>query len=438
MPSVLPPHTCDPAGRVHVVLIPGFAGFDALGQVHYYAGTSGVFRRWLSTQRGSACRTVLHYFDSLPSGAVSTRAARLHRYLAKRVARNEFQPDDQIVLVGHSTGGLDIRHLIMDLSKPGARRVDGSEEDAICITNEQLLGMVRRVVFLSTPHYGSNIVDGWLAHTKRVKRLMTLAVLGLHASVLIPARTLQRLLGSRPELDAWYAIQDTLLEVRSATEGDASAAADVREAFAQVTLWLRQMASDFSVLSDLQTDENTAKAEDAWPSGIVTRSYATLSPAPQGSKIGIVPWVRAFLAKAPTVGRAAQDALYRAAYEMTAKGGLQRRVEPRPEWFEVVHSDKPAPVVDETANDGIVNTASMFWKHGGVTRVVLADHGDIIGHYRRDPQVHPGRRVAGRRFESYDFFKSGSEFDRNAFEAVWTDIFEFCSRGLDEAFASPS
>lgn len=433
MESVPSPQQWSPASRVHVILIPGFAGFDALGQVHYYAGTSGVFRKWLSAQHGPARRTVLHYFDSLPSGAVATRATRLHKYLSKRIARNEFQPDDRIVLVGHSTGGLDIRHLLMALAKPGANCVDGSATDSICVTNEQLLGMIRRVVFVSTPHYGSNIVDDWLVHTKRVKRLLRLAVLGLHLSVIIPPRSLQRLLGSKPELDAWYAIQDTLLEVRSPSGGDATSSADVREAFAQVTLWLRQMASDFSVLTDLRTDKNTAKAEDDWPPGITTRSYATVSPPPRDVKTGLVTWLRTFVGNTLPAERAAQDALYRTAYKMTANGGLQRRIETMPVWFDLIQSDARVPTVDASANDGVVNTASMFWKHGGATRLVLADHGDIIGHYRRDPDVHPGGGVSGRRFESYDFFKSGSGFDRNAFEAVWNDIFTFCSRCLYDA-----
>jgi hypothetical protein len=146
-----------------------------------------------------------------------------------------------------------------------------------------------------------------------------------------------------------------------------------------------------------------------------------------------VPWLRTFVGQATRDTREAQDALYRTAYDMTANGGLQRRIETMPVWFGPRRSDARVPTVDSTANDGVVNTASMFWKHGGATRLVLADHGDIIGHYRRDPEVHPGGGVSGRRFESYDFFKSGSGFDRNAFEAVWKDIFTFCSRCLDDA-----
>src|SRR5437764_461658 len=96
--------------RVHIVLVPGFGGFDALGKIEYYAGITGIFQNWDKGQR-----TVLHYFDNLPTAAVITRATRLRSYLAKRMARGEICDNDDICLVGHSTGGLDIRQLLSDL-----------------------------------------------------------------------------------------------------------------------------------------------------------------------------------------------------------------------------------------------------------------------------------------------------------------------------------
>lgn len=96
--------------RYHVVLIPGFGGFDALGQLEFYFGITLVFQ---ATNTGS----VLHYFDNLPTAAVVTRASRLRRYLAKRIVRGEIREGARITLVGHSTGGLDIRQLISDLHK---------------------------------------------------------------------------------------------------------------------------------------------------------------------------------------------------------------------------------------------------------------------------------------------------------------------------------
>ena len=96
--------------RVHIVLVPGFGGFDALGKIEYYAGITGIFQKW-----DPRSRTVLHYFDNLPTAAVVTRATRLRSYLAKRIARGEITAGDDICLVGHSTGGLDVRQLVSDL-----------------------------------------------------------------------------------------------------------------------------------------------------------------------------------------------------------------------------------------------------------------------------------------------------------------------------------
>jgi triacylglycerol lipase len=83
---------------LHVVLIPGFAGFDPLGQLEYYAGVTPMFRHWL--KRHPNAQAVVHYFDNFPTAVVVTRAERLQRYLAKRIARGEFLPGDRLALVG--------------------------------------------------------------------------------------------------------------------------------------------------------------------------------------------------------------------------------------------------------------------------------------------------------------------------------------------------
>jgi len=420
------------SGRAHIVLVPGFAGFDAMGQINYYAGTSAVYSKWVEQQAPGALgtRSVLHYFDNLPSGAVSTRADKLHGYLAKRVARNVFQADDRIVLVGHSTGGLDIRHLLMDLRKPGARIVD----DANKVDNARLLSMIRRVVFLSTPHYGSNIADEYFGSTALVTLALRAAFLGLRASLFIPRSLLARLLGPKPELDPWYAIQDTVFESHDRGLKDPVKAADAREAFSQVALWLNQMASDFNVLKDLRTSTNADKAEEPWPSDILARSYATVAPAPIASKLSVPERLKHWLTRNPDA-RAKQDWVYRLSYRMTSTGALQRPPGAIKEaWFVPTQFDG---VLDNSTNDGIVNTASMFWKHGGETRLVLADHGDIIGHFRRDPGVYPKHPGLGRRFKSYDFFKSNSGFDGELFEAIWRDIFAFGAGSLDVSKPRP-
>jgi len=147
--------------RRHIVLVPGFGGFDALGGVNYYAGITERFQQF--TQKYPQAGAVLHYFDNLPTAAVVTRAQRLRNYLAKRMARGEIRcddddhtNDDDIVLIGHSTGGLDIRQLICDLDDARNAKIG---VDGRLIEAEDLRRCIKKVVFLSVPHWGTNIAD---------------------------------------------------------------------------------------------------------------------------------------------------------------------------------------------------------------------------------------------------------------------------------------
>ena len=117
--------------RFRLVLVPGFAGFDALGQLEYYAAITPLFRAW-----NAAKPVVLNYFDNFPTAAVAPRAFRLHRYLARQILRGEISSGDQVTLVGHSTGGLDIRQLMLDLHRQPdepihgrRRRQDGRQDN---------------------------------------------------------------------------------------------------------------------------------------------------------------------------------------------------------------------------------------------------------------------------------------------------------------------
>ena len=160
------PRSAQASGRLHIVLILGFAGFDALGQLEYYAGITPLFRNWQVGHKARAY-VVLHYFDNFPTAAVVTRAGRLQSYLAKRIARGEFLPGDTLALVGHSTGGLDIRWLLWELSRDPDRTipVDGGQGSAYTVQAAEILNLVQRVVFLSVPQWGTNIADWVRAHT---------------------------------------------------------------------------------------------------------------------------------------------------------------------------------------------------------------------------------------------------------------------------------
>ncbi len=59
----------------HLLLVPGFGGFDALGTMRYYEGVTRVLER---------TPLVLHYFPNLPTASVRTRAEQLLSFLAER------------------------------------------------------------------------------------------------------------------------------------------------------------------------------------------------------------------------------------------------------------------------------------------------------------------------------------------------------------------
>ncbi|HEY6886380.1 MAG TPA: hypothetical protein VI300_01335 [Solirubrobacter sp.] len=439
--------------RVHIVLVPGFGGFDALGQLEYYSGVTPLFRTWQAARTPGGRRAVLHYFDNLPTAGVRARADRLKRYLATRFARGEFLPDDTLALVGHSTGGLDIRRTVLDLARPGAApiAVDGPHGASFTVDPADLVRMVKRLVFLSVPQRGTNIAN-WV-QSYRVQREVVVAQ--LRASVLAAQVSLvekvQSWLATRVASatgsDLLLAVQDALAEaderrwtLRDRTPERIAAA---HEAAAELALWLRHIASDFSAIDDLacrQRAENSpspahASAEQRhdevtlWKDhGIETRSYATIGRRPFAFAAGSqAPAWELFNPRTwpnlteETAEAQQMDFVYRTCYRACAGGPFQIS---RPAAATALQGNRKQ-TVEVWDNDGIVNTASMLWPDGDRTILVDGDHGDIIGHYRLLPATPP----SARKFHTYDLLRSVPEREADkfahAFEQVWSGIFDF-------------
>ena len=429
--------------RTHIIMVPGFAGFDALGQLEYYSGVTPIFQSWRQSARG---QPVLHYFDNLPTAGVATRAKALRKYLAKRVARAEFQPGDRLCLVGHSTGGLDIRRLILDLQQDsGPDAVDGPPNVAREVSPGVLLEMLARVVFLSVPQLGTNIADWVRAH--RIERKIALAQ--IRQSVSAAAH-----LSSVDQLEAWVAgklaaftgadllraAQDAVSEMDTRARPDASGAADARAAAAALSLWLRNIDADFNALDDLCSEAQQDSQSPAhrgregrdeelalWARGSVrTLSFATLGRRAFRFEPGqAVPawrlWSPSSWAELEQ-GAGGCDISYRLSYRACAGGPFQAAPDVR--YPDLLPDGSSAPAIERWDNDGIVNTASMCWPNGAETRLLRADHGDIIGHFEL-VEAEPG---SGRKYHTYDLLGSDSRatFERATLERVWSEVFEFC------------
>jgi hypothetical protein len=417
--------------RHHVVLIPGFAGFDALGQLEYYARVTPLF--------GGRVNTTLHYFDNFPTAAVATRSDRLLAYLAKRIARAEISRADEITLVGHSTGGLDIRALIWKLHiRERPILVDGG----VRVEPAAVLDAIRRVVFLSVPHWGANIADWVRSHP--VWRQIVVADLRAAASASgcpIPAADrvgpgIAALAARFTRSGLFQAVEDSL---RESDPGYGRASlnrlAEAHESASQLDLYLRHIMADFHAIDDLAVEPRGDVASPAhyppdrraaelrlWrKQQIDTRSYATVGPRPfrftPGEPAPVWemsrPWTGLDILR-PSAARKT-DIVYRTCYRACAGGPFSR----------LPASNIPADL-ELWDNDGIVNTASMDWPIGD-TILLRADHMDVVGHF--ESVVAPVR--GGRRYTAYDLLGSASGFDEDDFRALWEDVFTWAETRVE-------
>ncbi len=437
--------------RRHVVLVPGFGGFDALGQVEYYAGVTRLFQEW-KPEIPDSDPLVLHDFDNLPAAAVVTRAARLRRYLAKRIARGEIRKGDKVVLVGHSTGGLDIRQFIWSLHHPAdpATAVDGGRD----VAAEEIRDCLDGVVFVSTPHWGTNIAD-WVRERallrKTVVTELRAALAGSQAQFL--DRVEMAFMNAGAALiraDILLAFRDALTEANQRLCGDdPTRIAAAQEAASAMCLYLRHMATDFHVIDDLTTErhngapspahfqEDERRTELEWWDRfrLRTLSYATVGGRPfsfaSPSKCP-APAFDLTLFDFPELAHgsglsACTDISYRLCYRACAGGPLR--------WplgagtiSRVLGPTPPLPL-ELWDNDGIVNTVSMLWPRGE-TVLIQADHLDIVGHYRlRFAARESGANgsEAPRTYRSYDSLRSKPILADATFEDVWGEIFAFCA-----------
>ncbi len=452
--------------RTHIVLVPGFAGFDALGQLDYYANVTQCFHVWQDkrdrkrrSKRQAAAHATLHYFQGFPTAGVTTRARLLEAYLARRCARNEFQRDDEIVLVGHSTGGLDIRQLLSELiaHENESVRVDGDAIHAWAVRCDHILDRIRRAVFVSVPQRGANIAN----HVGRNRFLaawfVTALRLGFHLS---QVKSAVNLLKSSERWDArlhselLMAVRDALLEVAQRKTATRFTAAQARAAHMQIKLWLNHIDADFLAIDDLRTHsddelksvarftdrEREAELQNLERHDIATRSYATIGRCPFDEarlRRGEPPsWYDVLLPASSNPAGA--EVFYRIAYKLCTLGTLGSDGAFRARTF----GSHEIRSIEPWENDGIVNTASMLWPDGESTRLIAGDHADIIGHYQRaedpsarwfesnDPLVEPQR--CARRYHTYDIFGSNSLFGEREFQAVWENIFDFSVNGALE------
>lgn len=386
------------AGRVHhVFLVPGFFGFANLGQIAYF----GHVRRFLVSrlpELGMGAR--VHVVRPPPTASLAQRAA----CLAETIARTARGAGAEAHLVGHSSGGLDVRLLLSPgVSLPTRTRI------------APVAARVRSAVTVTTPHRGTPLA-GFFA-TLRGQRLLQLLSVGtirlLHLGRL-PLSVLLPVGGLLVRLD------DLALDSRLLNELFGSLLEDFSVGRRRaVRRLLHAVAEDQSLLLQL-----TPEAMEVFDAAVTApRDVRTGSVVAQAA----LPNLRGTLAAGLDPAAQVLHAVYRGLHRLTAApSGGARRGQPASAALPPSHARAlrraygalPGP----EASDGIVPTRSQPW--GRVLYCARGDHLDVLGHFS-----DTGRRRDAAGPPHVDWLSTGSGFDREQFDRLWSAVARFLVQG---------
>lgn len=353
--------------RHQIVLVPGLFGFARLGGFDYFMHLEEALEtRFL--ERGLACDFVL--VSSPPTASIVYRTEVL-RDTIEQACRDAHGP---IHLVGHSTGGLDIRLLASPTTWPDL---------------PNWFDRVQTATTIATPHYGTPLAYFFttLAGTRVLEALsfltyMTLRAGGPPLTILTPLIATLGSIDLGFEIKALERMSDLLLSFLG-EEGQG----EVREWFAGIH---RDQGAIIQLTPEAMDIFNAA-AEDN-PN---LRYGCVVARSPRPPPLNTA---RNLLFPA----RALSAAVFR---PMHIGASRVSRVYPPPNPSPEAHTileESFGRRIENTMNDGFVPTTSMIW--GDILWAGEADHLDMLGHFDGDRDAaHTDWLVSGAGFREPDF-----------------------------------
>jgi pimeloyl-ACP methyl ester carboxylesterase len=362
------PRTFPPA----VALVPGFFGFEHHGGTTYFADRFVAGLRSVLEARGLLGIPVLSV-STLGIGSLYKRQADLLREL--RALETPTKSEARLGgprtwhLVGHSTGGVDAALLLRESPlSPGKEGVTfaasawGEWSD--------LIGRVSSVTTIAAPHFGTGLAESPLA----------------------------RFAAGHPSP---LAVRDLLLGLTSiARRGDLDSrmrfALSATPALSKMPFFLAKMLLMNELAADLRLEVL----------GSVSRRPVRKSAEGRIASVVTV---------APRPGADHSDKLFRDMWCWTHDGSL-REVPPPPapeRSLDDIALRLPSqrsvslPPVNRADNDGVVTSQRQVL--GDLIGVIVADHVDVLGRYRRSSLIDhkvidPGLLTSGATFGDDEFF----------------------------------
>jgi triacylglycerol lipase len=373
------------ATRQHVLLVPGFFGFANLGDFAYFAHVREFIARYMRRHGiGGEVRVV----QTFPTASLRRRATRVVETMAELG-----DLDDSVVhLIGHSSGGLDIRLLAApEVQLPTTLDV------------EKYAARIKTVVSLSAPHRGSPLAT------------LLSSVLGAQILRLISLVTIYTLRTGRVPIGAVFYLVRLLSLPRIPVVGQGTLLNNIyRDLLSDFSGDRREALEQFMVT----VGHDQELLAQVTPSGMDLFNTTTFDRP--GVRYGSVitcarpPGVRTALNVGASPFRQATHLLFTAFHRITGRMppmtiGLlpQQRAA-----LERAYDRVPAP----HDNDGMVPTLSQVW--GEVIHAAWGDHLDAIGHFYQPTHVPP----------HFDWLNSGQRFTLTEFHAIWRDVAYFLFR----------
>ncbi len=361
-----------------IVLVPGFFGFANLGDVRYFGHVRDHLQAICPTLGIDPQITVVATY---PTSSLRRRAVRVLEAIASAGG------DGPLHLVGHSSGGLDVRlvatpsvTLPTDLDVP------------------RLTAPLASIVTVATPHYGTPLA-GFFTSLLGQQLLRLLSILTIHVLRFgrVPISAVLRLGAMFARVDRHLGINSALLDqLFDQLLGDFST---------ERRLALETFFSEVAVDRDLMP-QLTPEGMDVFNASAVDRpGVRGASVVSMGRKPGLGSAITAGLD--PTAQ--ATHLLYLALHRLTA-GAMGAHLPSLTSAQSARLSAAFGELPESGANDGVVPTLSQVW--GEVIHATLGDHLDVIGHFN-GPTLDPPH---------FDWLVSGSAFDRTRFDALWTTV----------------
>lgn len=369
-------------GAHHVYLVPGFLGFANLGRITYF----GHVRRILAERFGAlGIPARIHIVRTPPTASLPTRAARVAEAIAATAQRGR----GPLHLIGHSSGGLDVRLL----TAPGVAL-------PTAIDVERLAARVRTVVTVATPHRGTPLASFFTTlRGQQLLQLLSLNTIYVLSFGHLPLTAMLWMGGLAMRFGDLVVDSELLDELFGRLLEDFTVGR--RRA---VRALLRDVVRDQALMLQLSPE-----AMEVF--------NASVPPRP-GVRCGAVvaraarPSLRSTLGVGLDPAAQVTHALYGALYQLIAAAPERHAERVAPDQARVLrraYREMPSA----GANDGIVPTLSQTWGH--VVHAAVADHLDVLGHFR--DAAHDPPHV--------DWLVTGSGFDRRRFEALWGDVTHF-------------